>query len=508
MRKREALPTLLFQHWVGHRELVVSRFAAPMSVRDQIVRARLLARHVVDAGVVGNRALDGSSTGGPTNGAVVVVGAGAAGVSFAVEILRATKAWPELVVVVIERGRALLTQQGNAPHRTLDPTLYDWPAPHWTMSTYPLPGDDAFPLGYERGLATTAAAAWRGGLGAEASRRLRVVFGATVDFDRPRRRGARHRARSITSVKAREGDTVTVADGWTAVPRPASPASIRRKDCVLVVHAFGIGKERVFIEGQPRRARYRCPEFWSDDGVGSSARRRVLVSGGGDGAIQDFIRLSTGCRDPKELVTSVFADAAEDVLDEVGRAVGSAVEDEIATWLAGSPTDASLAAARLEAAMSDALDGQEAHRRGVFDAARARVHALAADRHVTVVHRNPVYDHCYALNRLSALLLFRLLGEARVARRVSTELVDVCSASRAHTCGDSATTCARYPHTATLKTDEREPDSSQFDVVVIRHGTLPSDPGNDPLIRRVAGLIPSTGWRQTLPVRLAPLAPS
>ena len=97
---------------------------------------------------------------------------------------------------------------------------------------------------------------------------------------------------------------------WVEVDRAGKPTKVNGTTPYgLVISARGFGDERCFLEwpnppltrnGHP----FRGFEFWASDpferpnlGVpnraGDDPRPRVLISGGGDGAMQDFLRIMT-----------------------------------------------------------------------------------------------------------------------------------------------------------------------------------------------------------------------
>ena len=104
---------LLLVHRLPHGEYSIAGKYNPVSIKDQMVRATSIIDRAIFHGVLRP---------GQT---LLVVGAGAAGASAG---LRAADQGIETSIV--ERETAPFTRQVGSD-RHIDPTEYDWPAPHW-----------------------------------------------------------------------------------------------------------------------------------------------------------------------------------------------------------------------------------------------------------------------------------------------------------------------------------------------------------------------------------------
>jgi len=83
----------------------------------------------------------------------------------------------------------------------------------------------------------------------------------------------------------------------------------------LIILAAGFGLEHAEVPDTTSTARpFKGLDFWSSDefetdgmGIAAAANNGVLVSGAGDGALQDFVRLSTGVRSVRDLVHAIWS---------------------------------------------------------------------------------------------------------------------------------------------------------------------------------------------------------
>ena len=234
------------------------------SVRDQIMRAQLLVERLLGSGDVNDEPL-------------LVVGGGAAGICAALTASRLGRD-----VTLVEQYASPFRTQARVTTRWLDPTEFDWPHAHWTKGDMAWNGS-SYHLPYTRNwadqLATQWTMLWHAVVGPNPMP-LPAGCGSIVEY---------------TGVDARKFTYAHAGNGVNVTP-------MNRSFCA-VVSCVGFSGERTevrsraggFLEG---------PAFWSTDtlalkglGIGVppyGSRTRVLVSGGGDGAQQDFLRVLTG----------------------------------------------------------------------------------------------------------------------------------------------------------------------------------------------------------------------
>ena len=268
----------------------------PGSIRDQMLRAQVLVARLIEW----QELVEGSR--------LVVVGAGAAGVTAA---LRAALSEVGVEVVLLERGTHLFAAQAGCNSRRIDPALYDWAVDHYVTGWYPWTAEwPPVPLPWKVGRAADLAGEWEasykrvvptlapGRLTAEIGHDFCDIVGR--DSPRPSVPGGPDIDPRFDPLLAESAEghpyRVLVWDRSSSQGRPTPkvyPADV-------VVLCFGAGPERCFHRWPAHKGTghaYGYP-FWSTDpygkrSAGVGGRAKVLISGAGDGGIQDFLRLVT-----------------------------------------------------------------------------------------------------------------------------------------------------------------------------------------------------------------------
>lgn len=232
------------------------------SIRDQILRAQQLVLALKEAGKI-SKSLR-----------LLVLGGGAAGVTAA---LTACKAGVHTVLV--ERTATPFFTQLNASSRVADPVEFDWPQPHWRTGRMDW-DHQVYPLPYAREEAHVLAAHW--------TQFLQVFFQygplpATVDF--------MHGLDANSLITREEASGFRVDNLGYFGPMMFGAA----------ISCIGFSGEKTSL--QASSGMMVAPLFWGPDDLGApfagssrttSGAARVLISGGGDGAQQDFLRVATG----------------------------------------------------------------------------------------------------------------------------------------------------------------------------------------------------------------------
>lgn len=270
-------------YFVGCRE------TARVTIYAQQVRALNLAWALKACGLVrkGTRA--------------VVVGAGAAGLTFAAGLARF-----DAKVTVLEKEDDPLPLQRNCYKRHLHPHIYDWPLPGWVNANAGLPL-----LNWRAGMAREVAATIEGGF---------------EDF-RQSRPGS---VELVTGAENIELD-VPLAGQIVYRKRPAAPITPSSRLTLgydLLVFAVGFGVEHSLWMGARG-------SYWADDSLdqeGVFPAGRYLVSGSGDGGLIDVLRIALRNFRQENLARIVQVDARafprirEEILsiDDAARASGDA----------------------------------------------------------------------------------------------------------------------------------------------------------------------------------------
>jgi hypothetical protein len=242
-----------------------------VSIRDQMIRGLLIVDRLIQEKLLVAQSLNQNP--------LVIVGAGAGG---ATAFLRAIS-WG-IPALLVERWKAPFQVQTNCLTRWIDPVMYDWPMDHYSQGQIPWPPpppQTVFPLSWSANFADQLVANWVHLLGTLPSN----AFFYDHDF--------LNAYTSIPQATAATGPPLIVQI------RDRSTGNQRFLPASALVLAIGFGKERCWAgpDNNPNPA--RGFPFWRDDrwytaGFGlQGTAPRVLISGSGDGALQDFIRVVT-----------------------------------------------------------------------------------------------------------------------------------------------------------------------------------------------------------------------
>jgi hypothetical protein len=449
----------------------ISSMLRPGSIRDQVVRGRLIVRRAIEAGLI--------TTAKP----MLVVGAGAAGAAAALEAVA-----NGVQVVLIDHWRKPFRRQRGCITRRVDPTLYDWPAVHWHRTGYPwLPAESA-PLPIMPGTAREIALAWDARLSAAVSTRPLLTWKPRTMID-------------MVSDLAGEMRAVRLSDGSIGAYG-------------MIVLARGPGKEAVQVDNTT----FCSYAFWDTDRItrGRLDGRAVLISGGGDGALQDFLRCVLAPRtDLRRLLLMLDVPVA---LQQQLHALNDLSSADF-VW-SGHARHEHHADAFLHREYTEIV-------RAFWTAQSGRIIPLlqssvrASTVAVTLAHPCGHFSRAYPVNRFLTLLLVHYFqNTAAETTRPDVRVVDqsylssivcdhpvksaphrrICFA-RPHRVQFATGTCYDDPRTLIAR-----PPVESFDVVVLRHGVRhdPAQPGViDPLPK---GRAPEKNPRQVLPPHLAHLS--
>lgn len=429
---------------------VLSR-PTPISVRDQILRGTNLVQRLLQTGEIS------------ADRKLLVVGAGAGGASAAIEAARLG-----VRTCLVDQASAPFQPQARAISRTIDPTQYDWPVDHFAYGRMPWSGLPDLPLTVQAGPAPAMALLWQMQLlRAERSLAPRLVLRMGTWVDR----------------------TVIFNEAAGPGKRATTLSSGEQFVSGAIIDATGFGGENCRIVVGDDLA-YEGQQFWSSDSFTdlNSAHHEVLISGSGDGALQDYLRVVTRmhhvieiaerCRLPLRLLHAV--QSAE---DRAHRGLAWACEDPRLR-----PRHELPFMEERERAFSDAVAAALLMPDVVQGLARMfPVRPVNA----TVVYRGSNLGCYYGLNRFLTLLLSSYLDH-RFSRRTLYPNCTVTSiepsphsahqciagvAGNAHANGTYIDgvlvehACFGKDHDVSFSGDA--PGQATYNVIIVRHGLAP-----------------------------------
>jgi hypothetical protein len=450
-------------HRINPLEFTISGPVAPISIRDQMVRAKIFVDRAQAAGILS------------TERGLLVVGAGAAGISAAIYAAQC-----EIPTTLVEKRSYAFDLQRDCTERWIDPAQYDWPATFWHCGSFPLPNDPPVPLPWKAGYAGNVAIAWEKELEtAQNSYSQLSVEYLTRWHD------------SKYQPPANPDDYGTV-DVTFAVPEqhpaPDDPADIvwqltppRSFDAIL--YAVGFGGERTGVGD------YRGFEFWQDDGfqdialLGDGITRRILISGAGDGALQDFLRIACGL------------DSAAEIFHRLVDATGTAlIGEEILREIYTIEDQARRAIAWNQKYYDHDVYARLDQEHGLLvqnllNSSRLWMNSIgnllehSRSLHLDLVHSCHHFTASYPLNRFLTHLLAQAAPRLgfQIEIHPNRSLAKVTGNSSSHKCDGTPIGCEGQSHVAEIAVwddcNERPhgatatfQDPYPYDLIVVRHG--------------------------------------
>ena len=388
------------------RTFDLSSRLAHVSMRDQIVRAQLLARDLKRFDADAHR--------------VLVVGAGVAGAAFAIEAAQAG-----LEVAVVESDAMPLRLQSGVTTRFVGPFLYEWPSVFHDDQNYP--PDPGRHLGTAPALTPT----WGDNQPVSAAdmakqflawlHRSRLGLGATApalwfDVDKAEVKAFVQRFvhestvnfwRWMAGVTQRPMPSLAFTRGTADAANPPNAAPLAAFVPDYVVLAAGMGQENTSLPPAAGSvAKVSGKRFWEVDDLKDPAlaNLQVGVFGGGDGALQDVLRLLTRFEHPLQLIAELRKDATVRALLDAQEGALLTIDQQnrlIGTWTLGKAVFAEVDAACRD--LAAALASSPALRASLLRQLRT---GSGGVRHVV---RDTHFSKAYLLNRFAV----HLINEAR-----------------------------------------------------------------------------------------------
>lgn len=441
-----------------------------VSIRDQIVRATILVHDLLASGEPCRELL--------------IVGAGVAGVSAAVEAAKAG-----VQVTVVDTDLAPLGLQASSKQRFIGPFMYEWPAPFHDCQDFPphrwsgrgtLPSKN-FPtiLGWQSSLPMSS-----------------VDFADTLcDWLRHFLEIFRHehptKPQPCFLMKA---DAAAVAEfvrnfskghikhgvvkGKSWGLDDANDDNIRETVSIDIVPDFillaaGMGKEQLSLPTAISGKKDVTEEptegaFWGNDNLQANHRARIGIFGGGDGALQDFLRALTPFDHPLQFMEHLKQDHIVHALLEKEYAFLLSVEQQSrlqATWTSNPHVYKTLDLECLDVARRLASDINI--RRRVANGLREMPATPASgDDFVHLYVRDTFFGKAYLLNRFLVYLIYycSLAASDEFFKKREFNLIFSTAAENVDwPYGKSGPACVKLSSGSEYKNVE-------FDTVVVRFG--------------------------------------
>jgi len=359
----------------------------PLSIRDQMVRAHYLIERLLENQII------------KEHSSLLVVGAGLAGTTAAVLAAR-----HGVNVLLIDSQPSSFSVQSGCKSRWIDPVQYDWPALHFSAGRWPTKGPDPLvPFGFSAGYASRLVKTWITQLTMQRTLldpNLKVWFESNLADPPPTFNGSKVEA----SIDRK-------------IPLPHV-----KEEFEAVILARGVIRERTTApldHRDPKAGIFQGRAFWEEDdfqatdlGI-SSPSAHVYISGSGDGALQDFIRLVTGCDTAREVL-----EIALDATPSPGRGFKDIL---LRAELCGSDEQCSRALFWSTETLADhdiLLRAHKAHWEIInnwitrwseqWDKTVDRLYKRTVRRHperIHLVHSCNHFSACYPLNRFVTLVL-------------------------------------------------------------------------------------------------------
>jgi hypothetical protein len=494
------------------------------NVRDQLIRAVLLGDALITSGVVPEPTASELERG--IRPKMLVLGAGAAGLALAL-----SAAQRGVNVTVVEKDRLPFGTLRTCYWRTVDPTEYDWPHPHWHQGTlpiqlphFPAPGAIPFPLPPSRLTGSQLARVWinlHSSVLFPGTPGKAVPVGAgfvTILYDHDAddlkiddrvaasalaERGPGKQMLSVSGFVGK-GLAKVSTTGWTSPIWVDEPFA-------AIVSCIGFGEE-ITYERPPgiRWNGFVGHRFWRDHdgmqrsgfipGPGRVKPTAILISGSGDGAMQDFQRAATGLFG-KDLYLAMYkwsgagrfepeggmrnASLAEDHARRAHgwQTTGSPIEEALAYWHKEYEHVAQEVWGRWRP--QDRKDLVEnVLRKEVRNYLRGSGQPAVKVQWI-IRDENPTF--AYGLNRLLCLLVLNLMEHAKLkddddaatsavvpVLMKSTEIATI-TPLRTHACSGQPALCYGHPHEVVLadRASGKTLQPAMFDLILIRHGQKP-----------------------------------
>lgn len=416
---------VLERHRVDVPEQQVFRTSLPgatdISIRFQLELGKSMVEAALKAGVIapGKR--------------LAVFGAGVAGCSIAVEAASAG--------VITDLFGPPFLAQARCQTRILHPNQYFWPNEGWSQVTH---RHAVFPWSKARSdrVARSWARQLKGWISAKSNQLI-------------------HHSRAPGFSNAH--NIRTFADFLGCFPSLPPGRAYH-------MHVIAAGWEE---DCRIRGTDYRGWAFWENDQIGKPATKvpRILFSGAGDGALQDFLRTCFKLIPAdlmKQIDLQLASSGAESATERFGK-VATKCESLLEGFGEISDLEKSKRIADVDSAWRDEVGKfLDRFEEPVWKALRRSALFPLEDGAIRILTKEKVVGRCYPLNRILVLLVLELARRREWNFRLLPERTVTSVTPINHKC-QGPDTCWNKPHRVRLSDGTEE----TFFGIVVRHGVKP-----------------------------------
>jgi len=391
-----------------------SSLARGIAIRDQMVRALMLAQRLPP--------FLNSRFGGSIPRPVLIVGGGIAGITAGVALAESG-----IRVHVFEKDPMPFPLQRNCRSRWIDPHQYDWPLDHWRQESFPL----------DQSLIRSVCASWTAG---RANTIVKNYWAPALPLPNMLRRpnfqpmceffgGREVLIRGLNFDQKSLIYSVGNCDSSAGGLGDKSSEAVLYGEYSSVVLFGGFGKE--ITSAGSHSDGLRSPKFWETDSfeelhsgkASAGAESPVLLSGTGDGALQDLLRITTRKKSARDVY--LVLDAAG-LAPDLARIQSAELRlERTLNWQDRRGSDLMVDRMREEL---HRVYLEEVQRVLAKAAATAVLEELAANapQQLILVSRRQSFDCVYGLNHFLGLILSEYLRTTlRLERLVGSDVRDV-----------------------------------------------------------------------------------
>jgi len=273
-----------------------------VSIRDQIVRAQILVNDLVTSGQLNKEKGD----------EILIIGGGVAGISAALAAIE-----KQVNATVLEVNQNLFELQSKVHTRFIGPYMYEWPADyyndqrfpskHTSLSAWAKSDDYSLPFKSIKPVpASKLAEDWRDWLHNKFKNnmRLKIFTGMTDSQKQCLQVYIKGFSGPSSNSQQQLSELMLEMNQWLQRDKDLQSEDLRaRKSPKFIILAGGMGQETTTLfDDLPD---IKGTAFWENDSLDDFSDKTVAIFGGGDGALQDFLRAITSFDHPLDFINKI-----------------------------------------------------------------------------------------------------------------------------------------------------------------------------------------------------------